>query len=136
MLDVSRNRRLSFESIRTACELASITIHESDIRHWISAVDLDGKGHVTFADYLRIYFYPRATTEFVNPTEGQPQRLRILRSVFDKYDKDRDGYISLSDLKSVLGPADGKAMADSWISNVASHGDGKVSFAAFAKYFW
>jgi len=122
-LDVLGEGKLTYLTLRSALELHDIQVEDSLLRKWLVSVDRKSKGYVDLEDYVHIYEamnshtaddddiviginqYSRNSLSLKNETRAEQRNIareKLLKIAFDKYDLDRDGYISARDLQVAI----------------------------------
>ena len=84
-------------------------------------VDLDGTGFIKY-------------TEFLSAVTNKSKLLseNNLQIAFDKFDTDRSGTISCSELKGVIGIVANESIWEEMITEIDTNGDGMVDFDEFS----
>jgi calcium-binding protein CML len=157
MFDTNCDGRLSIEEIRNSMDKLGIQISPADLSSLISSRrydddDDDGHGHghghteedIDFTFFCRLYrdlCYPdeeerRDLGDGVWTPSGKASSDSDLRYVFHLFDENGDGFISASELQSVLtklGFKEGHSLeqCQKMIEKVDSDKDGAVSFEEF-----
>jgi Ca2+-binding EF-hand superfamily protein len=140
-LDILKENKLSFLSLKTALELRDEAYDDRAIMSWIQVHDRSGKGYMDLNDFLRTqYFITPLSTD--HPRHHRPQseedRTNILRKAFSRYDLDHDGYITVDDLREAFS-LQNRYFTESdllkWIDKRDSQGKGGVSFQDFIKHY-
>jgi len=90
-----------------------------DLEEAIRKVDTDGSGHIEYSEFIA------ATL-----TKRQYYRQDVLLSAFKQFDQDGDGFLTVDELRLVLGPEKAEVAAQ-MIAEVDRDSDGKVSFDEF-----
>ncbi|CZT98890.1 calcium-dependent protein kinase 6 [Plasmodium falciparum NF54] len=87
-LDTNHNGSLSHREIYTV--LASVGIKKWDINRILQALDINDRGNITYTEFMAgCYRWKNIESTF-------------LKAAFNKIDKDEDGYISKSDIVSLV----------------------------------
>lgn len=154
-LDLAGDGKLKFLQLRSALEIQDISVSDEDLRRWLRETDRQGKGYVGLEDYLSIYGYRGERAFAARKPDISPlfdetavsvsrssvsaaERKALLKQAFGKFDVDRDGFISVEDLR-VAFDRKGRAYADAdlidWVRKRDTMDIGAVSFEDFAKYF-
>jgi Ca2+-binding EF-hand superfamily protein len=159
-LDLTGEGRLKFLPLRSALELRECDMSDEDIRRWLRESDRHGKGYVDLNDYLAIFGKSSdqrqktmTTTAFdASSTRAEPhsseagqtsslsssERRVLLKQAFSKFDIDRDGFISVADLRAAF-ESQNRPYSDAdliaWVKKRDVSDIGAVSFEDFVRYF-
>lgn len=151
-LDILGEGRLNYLNLKSALEIREVDESDSRIRNWLREYDRNGKGYIDFKDYLAIHEDLMIGSKTL-PTSNSMKSLgtiassshsdavdrsELLKKAFDRYDVDRDGFITTRDLNQAF-TAQGKSFTqadlDAWVQSRDSTGSGAVSFADFLKHY-
>merc|ERR1719233_1819477 len=95
-----------------------VDLTDEELNDIVNDIDLDGNGQIEFAEFKK--FMTREITE--------AQRLK---EIFELFDSDGDGFISIPELKQTLKQADYKVTDDvvkQIMTEADTNKDGKISF--------
>ena len=85
---------------------------------------MDGNGEIDFPEFLNM---------MAKKTKEDPEEIK---EAFEVFDKDRDGFISASELQKVLESIGEKLSGeeiDEMMKEIDTDGDGKINFKDFTK---
>lgn len=140
LLNITKEDKLTFQSVRVALDLANIVTSDEEIHSWLRETDIACKGYVDFSDYRRVC---AGDTQTLSQSTSllQSNNLLAIRKLFEQYDRNGDGFISKDDLHSALnssynghGHVDDTAV-NSWMNLIDTDRTGRISFEAFARRF-
>lgn len=90
-LDEERNGEVSYKEFQNAFERSNIELGEDDMQDIFKSIDFDNTGNIHWHEFLA------ATIDISNVDEGE------LRKVFSKLDFDDSGFITVDNLKELVG---------------------------------
>lgn len=99
---------------------------EDELNNMVMEVDLDGNGTIEFPEFLEMMKKKANTVD----QEGE------LREAFRIFDRNKDGYISMKELKKVttlLGATLTKEEVDEFMKEADVDGNGKLDYDEFVK---
>ncbi|ELU06160.1 hypothetical protein CAPTEDRAFT_227531 [Capitella teleta] len=102
---------------------------EAEIKDMIQQVDIDGKGQVSFEDFVELMMCLR-TQQSVNDE---------MRSAFQIFDQDGDGFIDAMDIGRTMADLGEKLTAgdvEQMIHEADADGDGKINFEQFIRMMY
>jgi len=129
-LDQDNDGKISTGDLKTALTNAGFEITNEEVESIIAMADADGSGTVSWDEFLKVM-------------EKRPIKRRIvaaLKRLFDEFDKDKSGFITSDELRSLIeeagfGEEVSEAEIKDLIARVDTNGDGKVSFDEFLAVF-
>ena len=124
-------------------------MHDEALRRWLRESDRQGKGYVDLDDYLALYGYRKDVSKASLFSEKKlladesvginlQRDDALLKRAFAKYDVDRDGFISVQDLRDAFHNQDVEYVENDlikWVKKRDVSGVGAVSFEDFVKVF-
>jgi calmodulin len=99
---------------------------EDELLNLVMEVDLDGNGTIEFPEFL----------ELMKQKSREVDQEADLREAFKIFDRDKDGYISMKELKkvtSMLGAMLTKEEIDEFMAEADVDGNGKLDYDEFVK---
>merc|ERR1711910_263167 len=99
---------------------------EDELLNLVMEVDIDGNGTIEFEEFLSM----------MKKKAGEVDEEADLREAFKIFDRDKDGYISMKELKkvaSMLGTMLSKEELDEFMAEADSDGNGKLDYDEFVK---
>merc|ERR1712029_359832 len=99
---------------------------EDELLNLVMEVDLDGNGTIEFPEFL----------EMMKAKAGEVDQESDLREAFKIFDRDRDGYIDMKELKKVttmLGQQLTKEEVEDFMREADVDGNGKLDYDEFVK---
>lgn len=159
-LDLTNEGKLRFFSLRNALDLKDALVDDEEIKRWLRETDRSGKGYVDTNDYLAAYGFEKEPFAYEDDTvydgfkgsyslpqdddleDERPltstQQRALLKQAFSKFDIDRDGFISVGDLRNAF-EEQGMEYSDSdliaWVKRRDQSDIGAVGFEDFSRYF-
>ncbi|XP_078173050.1 calmodulin-like [Carex rostrata] len=126
LFDKDNDGCITMHELRTVIKQLGQNPTEEDVQEMIREVDADGNGTVEFNEFLALM------ERKLKETDSDDE----LREAFRVFDKDNDGFISSSELRSVLmnlGENITDEDVDEMIKEADVNGDGQVDYAEFVK---
>lgn len=129
-LDQDNDGKISAADVKQALVNIGCELTDDEVAALISKADTDGSGVVTWDEFLKVL-------------ERRPIKKKIaaaLRRLFDAFDTDNSGFITLDNLKNLVKDAgfENDITEDElkeMVAKVDTTGDGKVSFDEFLAIF-
>eukprot|EP01088_Endostelium_zonatum_P020516 TRINITY_DN7608_c0_g1_i1.p1 TRINITY_DN7608_c0_g1~~TRINITY_DN7608_c0_g1_i1.p1 ORF type:complete len:153 (-),score=58.12 TRINITY_DN7608_c0_g1_i1:81-539(-) len=101
---------------------------DQELRDMIHEVDEDGDGKIDFKEFTKMM-----SGKMTGSAEDQEEEMRV---VFETFDKDKNGFISAQELKSMMFKL-GEKLSDSELADMMreadSNGDGQVDYNEFVQ---
>ncbi|KAI0981508.1 hypothetical protein GJ496_000968 [Pomphorhynchus laevis] len=126
IFDVNKDGLISIRDIKQLFSMLKIKHHHNDIEAFLNMIDLNGDRTIDYNEFVNIvsqfYFLPDSDEN--------------LRSVFGKFDLNNDGYISASELLSMLrifGRKTALRDVSTIMSLVDTNRDGRINFDEFKR---
>ncbi len=123
-LDINGDGRLTYKELKDGFSnldpsdrVSGVT--ETDLNRIIEEVDQDMNGYIEYEEFLRVTVNKRNIISENN-----------LRLAFDKFDENRDGRLSMDEIKNVLGTTENDYIQEV-IRNIDKNNDGEINFAEF-----
>ncbi|XP_023171542.1 calmodulin [Drosophila hydei] len=91
-IDVDNEGEFSFKELGTVMRAIGGMVSDSDLQDMINEADMHGNGSLTLEDFVNVLLRKLSEIEHVDD----------LRMVFNLMDKDKDGYISTTDLRKIF----------------------------------
>ena len=124
MFDTDQSGRISSAELGNVMEQLGQTANEADLHAMVSDVDTDGDGEINFEEFLMMM----ARKENTDNDE--------IRAAFEIFDKNQDGFISRTELRTVMESLGEEQLTeediDTMMKGADQNGDGQVSFEEFA----
>ncbi len=137
-LDVTKEGKLTFHSVRMALNMFNIVSTDEEIMSWIQQADVLNKGFVDFTDFEKISCMKVTTSSSEQSCSlTHSNNLLIIKRLFEQYDRNRDGFISREDLISALNKTQTveASAVMAWMDLMDEDKTGLVSFEAFARRY-
>merc|ERR1712236_194171 len=99
---------------------------EDELLNLVMEVDIDGNGTIEFEEFLSM----------MKKKAGEVDEEADLREAFKIFDRDKDGFISMKELKkvaSMLGTMLTKEELDEFMAEADADGNGKLDYDEFVK---
>merc|ERR1712198_229406 len=99
---------------------------EDELLNLVLEVDIDGNGTIEFGEFLNM----------MKQKAGEVDEEADLREAFKIFDRDKDGYISMKELKKVanmLGTMLTKEELEEFMAEADADGNGKLDYDEFVK---
>eukprot|EP00092_Neocalanus_flemingeri_P018116 GFUD01019606.1.p1 GENE.GFUD01019606.1~~GFUD01019606.1.p1 ORF type:complete len:152 (+),score=55.23 GFUD01019606.1:41-496(+) len=99
---------------------------EDELLNLVMEVDIDGNGTIEFEEFLSM----------MKKSASEQDEEADLREAFKIFDRDKDGFISMKELKkvaSMLGTMLSKEELDEFMAQADSDGNGKLDYDEFVK---
>merc|ERR1712106_216064 len=99
---------------------------EDELLNLVMEVDTDGNGTIEFEEFLSM----------MKKKAGETDEESDLREAFKIFDRDKDGFISMKELKkvgSMLGTMLSKEELDEFMAEADADGNGKLDYDEFVK---
>jgi len=135
-IDKDKTGTISSEELKSALEQSMWKVSEAELDEILKGIDLAGEGEINYLEFVAA-----AVNLHQLQSEHSPEFERLARHAFEKFDLDKAGYFTASNLKQALlttrkcyvtgGDEVTDAMIEDLIAQVDSDGDGKVSFDEF-----
>ncbi len=124
-LDINGDGRLTYKELKDGFgKLAPGNrisgVSEADLNRIIEDVDQDMNGYIEYEEFLRVTVNKRNIISENN-----------LRLAFDKFDENKDGKLSMDEIKKVLGATDNQYIQQI-IEKIDENNDGEISFEEFS----
>ena len=124
MFDTDQSGRISSAELGKVMEQLGQAANEADLHAMVSDVDTDGDGEINFEEFLMMM----ARKENTDNDE--------IRAAFAIFDKNQDGFISRTELRTVMESLGEEQLTeediDTMMKGADQNGDGQVSFEEFA----
>ena len=124
LFDKDNNGSISASELATVMKSLGLSPSETEITDLMNEIDQDGNHEIDFEEFL---------TLMARQTDTRDSAQEIIEA-FKVFDKNGDGYISLSELKQVFNSI-GEKLSDEELEamfNEVSNGSGRISIADFA----
>ncbi|KAL2920977.1 Calmodulin-like protein 5 [Bienertia sinuspersici] len=133
MFDQNGDGRITMSELRDSLINMGIFIPDSDLLEMIANIDVNGDGCVDGTEFQALYDVIMERNGVDDESDEED-----MKDAFSVFDKNGDGFISVDELRSVLGSLglnQGKNLEDCklMIMKVDVDGDGMVSFKEFKK---
>ena len=121
-IDTNLDGKLSKEELMNAYKLAGIKIKKSQLDKIINSMDFDNNGYIEYEEFIRATIPKENLFTDVN-----------LKTAFDMFDLDKNGSISLSEIKEVLGikKNDDDKVIEELMNEVQRTGNQEINFQQF-----
>ncbi|KMT15741.1 hypothetical protein BVRB_3g057190 [Beta vulgaris subsp. vulgaris] len=132
MFDHNGDGRITMIELRESLINMGIFIPDTDLTQMIGRIDVNGDGCVDGGEFQALY------SLIMDREEDEQSDEEDMKEAFNVFDKNGDGFISVDELRSVLGSLglnQGRNLEDCklMIMKVDVDGDGMVSFKEFKK---
>ena len=124
-LDLNGDGRLTYKELKEGFiklnpeeRISGIT--EADLNRIIEDVDQDMNGYIEYEEFLRVTVNKRSIISENN-----------LRLAFDKFDENKDGKLSMDELKKVLGTSNNEYIKE-MMQKIDENKDGSINFKEFS----
>lgn len=124
LFDRDSNGSISASELATVMKSLGLSPSETEIADLVNEIDQDGNHEIDFQEFL---------TLMARQADTRDSAQEIIEA-FKVFDKNGDGYISLSELKQVFNSI-GEKLSDEELEamfNEVSNGSGRISVADFA----
>ncbi|RRT78786.1 hypothetical protein B296_00026030 [Ensete ventricosum] len=130
MFDRDGDGRISREELGDSLRDLGINVPEAELASMIERIDANGDGYVDSDEFATLY---RSIMEEPDEEEEEEEEMR---EAFNVFDRNRDGFITVEELRSVLaslGLEQGRTAEDckKMIVTMDADGDGMVDFKEF-----
>jgi len=129
--DKNGDGRLSVEEIHGIYLAHGVHVTREEVQKIVDAADKDGTGLLTEKEFVNSQAVGDAM-ENVNEERPKPDTSRQAEIAFRLYDKDKDGYITKSEMEK-LSKNLSKEQIDKVFARFDQDGDGRLSYAEFRK---
>ena len=121
-IDTNLDGKLSKEELMNAYKLAGIKIKKSQLDKIINSMDFDNNGYIEYEEFIRATIPKENLFTDIN-----------LKTAFDMFDLDKNGSISLSEIKEVLGikKNDDDKVIQELMNEVHRTGNEEITFEQF-----
>ena len=121
-IDTNLDGKLSKEELMNAYKLSGIKIKKSQLDKIINSMDFDNNGYIEYEEFIRATIPKENLFTDVN-----------LKTAFDMFDLDKNGSISLSEIKEVLGikKNDDDKVIEELMNEVQRTGNQEITFSQF-----
>ena len=121
-IDTNLDGKLSKEELMNAYKLSGIKIKKSQLDKIINSMDFDNNGYIEYEEFIRATIPKENLFTDVN-----------LKTAFDMFDLDKNGSISLSEIKEVLGikKNDDDKVIEELMNEVQRTGNQEINFQQF-----
>ncbi|CAN8286682.1 unnamed protein product [Cochlearia groenlandica] len=131
MFDKNNDGRITKEELNDSLENLGIYIPDKDLTQMIQKLDSNGDGCVDIEEFESLY--KTIVDEHRNDGETEEEDMR---DAFNVFDQDRDGFITVEELRSVMGSLglkQGRTLegCKKMIMQVDEDGDGSVDYKEF-----
>ena len=123
-IDLNFDGKISKEELLSAYKNNGIIVDQSQLNEIIKAIDSDNNGFIEYEEFIRAAIPKEKLFTEVN-----------LKTAFDLFDLDKNGAISPSEVKEVLGMdsnVDEKVL-DELLKEIKNTGNDEISFEQFKK---
>lgn len=135
IMDDDGNRYLSRAEFEKSVADVGLKLTKSQLDQVVSAMDVDGNGSIDYEEYLQVVRGPMNT-----------QRKLVVHEAFEKLDLDRDGFVTLAELRAKYDVSrhpkvrSGEMSVEECLKDFSADWDvhdknGKISFAEFCDYY-
>ena len=121
-IDTNLDGKLSKEELMNAYKIAGIKINKNQLDKIIKSMDFDNNGYIEYEEFIRATIPKENLFTDVN-----------LKTAFDMFDLDKNGSISLSEIKEVLGikKNDDDKVIEELMNEVQRTGNQEITFQQF-----
>ena len=121
-IDSNLDGKLSKEELMNAYKLSGIKIKKSQLDKIINSMDFDNNGYIEYEEFIRATISKENLFTDIN-----------LKTAFDMFDLDKNGSISLSEIKEVLGikKNDDDKVIQELMNEVHRTGNEEITFEQF-----
>jgi len=121
-IDTNLDGKLSKEELMNAYKLSGIKIKKSQLDKIINSMDFDNNGYIEYEEFIRATIPKENLFTDIN-----------LKTAFDMFDLDKNGSISLSEIKEVLGikKNDDDKVIQELMNEVHRTGNEEITFEQF-----
>ena len=121
-IDSNLDGKLSKEELMNAYKIAGIRINKNQLDKIIKSMDFDNNGYIEYEEFIRATIPKENLFTDVN-----------LKTAFDMFDLDKNGSISLSEIKEVLGikKNDDDKVIEELMNEVQRTGNQEINFQQF-----
>ena len=121
-IDTNLDGKLSKEELMNAYKIAGIRINKNQLDKIIKSMDFDNNGYIEYEEFIRATIPKENLFTDVN-----------LKTAFDMFDLDKNGSISLSEIKEVLGikKNDDDKVIEELMNEVQRTGNQEINFQQF-----
>jgi len=131
--DKNGDGRLSVEEIHGIYTAHGVDVSREDVQKIVDAADKDGTGLLTEKEFVNSQAVGDAMDDHkMNEERPKPDTSRQAEIAFRLYDKDKDGYITKSEMEK-LSKTLSKEQIDKVFARFDADGDGRLSYAEFRK---
>ncbi|WCJ33481.1 calcium-dependent protein kinase 32 [Euphorbia peplus] len=124
MMDTSNKGKIDIQDLRIGLEKLGHQISENDVQMLMEAGDLDGDGHLDYAEFVTISVHLRKM--------GNDEHLL---KAFEFFDKNQSGYIEIEELRENLADEvdeNNDDIVNAIMHDVDTDKDGRISYEEFA----
>ena len=121
-IDTNLDGKLSKEELMNAYKIAGIRINKNQLDKIIKSMDFDNNGYIEYEEFIRATIPKENLFTDIN-----------LKTAFDMFDLDKNGSISLSEIKEVLGikKNDDDKVIEELMNEVQRTGNQEINFQQF-----
>lgn len=126
-IDTSGDGQLTYKELKEGLNslhnkgLLSTAINENELDKIIESIDSDGDGHISYEEFLKVSIDQKLLINDKN-----------LKLAFNNFDTNKDGQLSIDELKHVLGTTDNDYIKEI-IKNIDKDNNGNISFDEFGQ---
>jgi len=119
-MDTEKNGRISMQELK---QVLGENVADSELQTMMSSLDFNHDDKFSYTDFLAAMMTSRIA-----------QNEMHVRSAFNRLDKDGSGFITLANLREVLGTSHNGEEVESLLKEADLSGDGQISYEEFMLY--
>ena len=123
-IDLNSDGKLSKEELNIAFKEAGIEMEKEELNKVIESIDFDGNGYIEYEEFIRVTIPKEQLFTDAN-----------LKTAFDMFDLDKNGTISLTEFKEILGLGKNKDINvnNELLKEIPIKGNEEINFEQFKK---
>jgi calcium-dependent protein kinase len=123
-IDLNLDGKLSKEELYTAYKEAGMEMPKEELDKVVESIDFDGNGYIEYEEFIRVTIPKEQLFTDAN-----------LRTAFDMFDLDKNGTISLTEFKEILGLGKNKDINvnKELLKEIPIKGNEEINFEQFKK---
>ncbi|CAM6097175.1 unnamed protein product [Calypogeia fissa] len=136
--DENKDGVICSNELRNFMEKLGFSITDDEVKALVTTVDENKNQSVDFDEFYKLYSSLSGVDQSSDEKANEEEHEKNLKSAFQVFDKNNDGFISVEELQLVLkslGMKEGHSFkkCQQMISGVDADGNGKVDFQEFKK---